>query len=345
MSDEVSADIPPPFRLSAMISSLWVPQAIYAAAALGIADALAAGPTRSDELAASVGAHPGALRRLLRALTILELVAERDDGRHELTPLGSCLRKDTRDSVRSWAMLWGSERTLHSWSRIVDCVRTGESVPTLEGGGSFDHFVANPEAAAEFNQSMVEHTKKLAGAIPLAYDFSGIRTIVDVGGGWGALLPAILARYPEMRGTVFDLPHCRDGANRTFAKTRLSGRCEFVAGSFFEAVQPPGADAYILKNVIHDWNDERSVAILRNCRAAMAPGSRLLLVEAVVPERTGSSDFDRMIVSADVNMLIVTGGLERTEAEFRRLLESAGLRLASVVPTVAMLSVIEAWPV
>jgi SAM-dependent methyltransferase len=344
MTEPSLSAIPAPFQLSRMISSLWVPQAINTAATLGVADALADGPRRSEDVAGTLGAHPGALHRLLRALVVLGLCTQTADGAFELTPLGACLRTGVRDSVRNWAVLWGSETMWRAWGRFGDCVRTGDSVPRLEGRGTFDGLAADPESAAAFNQSMVEMTRPLAGAIPMAYDFSGIRTIVDVGGGYGQLLPPILARHPEMRGIVFDLPHCRDGALRVFAKTRLADRCEFVGGSFFESV-PAGADAYILKSVIHDWDDDQSRTILATCRRSMRPDSRLLLVEPVVPERMGTSAFDEMVVSADLNMLVVAGGRERTEAEFRSLLEAAGLRLARVVPTIAMLSVIEALPV
>jgi O-methyltransferase domain/Dimerisation domain len=342
MSDAIPIDLPAPFRVSRLISSLWIPTAIHAAAALGVAEVLADGPRSSAEVARAVGAHPGALRRLLRALVVLELCKQTEDDAFELTELGACLREGVRDSVRSWALLWGGPTTMHAWGRLVDCVRTGDPVPTLEGRGStFDELARDPARLADFNRSMVEMTKPIAGAIPLAYDFSGIRTIVDVGGGHGQLLPPILAQHADMKGIVFDLPHCRDGALRIFEKTRLAERCEFVGGSFFEAV-PAGADAYILKSVIHDWDDDRAAAILRTCRAAMHGGSRVLLVEPVASTRMGTSPFDHMVASADMNMLVVAGGKERTEAEFRALLEAAGLRLTRVVPTIAMLSVIEA---
>lgn len=345
MAIEIPSDLPPPFRVSRLISSLWVPQAICTAAKLGIPDALADGPRRSDDLARTLGTHAGALHRLMRALVVLELCTQTEDGAFALTLLGACLRTGVRDSVRSWALLWGSETTLHAWARLADCVQSGDSVPTLEGRTDpFEAMGERPETVAAFNQSMVDMTRPIAGAIPLAYDFAGIATLVDVGGGYGQLLPPILAQQPDMRGIVFDLPRCRDGALRVFEKTKLASRCEFVAGSFFADALPAAKDAYILKSVIHDWDDARSLVILKNCRAAMGAGSRLLLVEPVVPERMGSSPFDEMLVSADLNMLVVTGGRERTEAEFRALLAAAGLHLTRVVETIAMLSVLEARP-
>jgi len=344
MSQRTVPAIPLPFQLSRLVTSYWVPQSIHAAAVLGVADLLADGPKPSDDVARAVGAHPGAVRRLLRALVVLELCTQTDDGAFALTPLGACLRSDTRDSIRSWVLLVGGEAVWRSWGRLLACVRTGDSVPKQDGTGPFDQMAAQPETAAVFNQSMVELTRHLAPAVAASYDFSGLRTIVDVGGGYGALLPPILRAYPDMRGVVFDLPHCREGAQRLFEKTGLQDRCEFVAGSFF-ADPLPRADAYLVKSVLHDWDDERSVALLRSIRAAMHERARLLVVEPIVPERTGSSPFDAMLAASDLSMLVVTGGRERTEAEFRGLVEAAGLRVARVVPTPAAMSVIEALPV
>jgi hypothetical protein len=337
-------EIPTPFRVSRLMSSLWMAQAIYTAAALGVADALADGPQRSEDVAPSVGAHPGALHRLLRALVALELCTVTDDGAFKLTPLGACLRSGTRESVRSWVLLMGSPMCWGSWGRLIDCVRSGESIPQLDGWASaFDFRQTHPAESAIFDQAMVEMTRHLAGAIAVGYDFAGIRTLVDVGGGYGALLPPILKSHPEMRGVVFDQPGCRDGALRLFEKTGLADRCEFVGGTFFEAVSPAGADAYIVKSVIHDWDDEHSIAILRTIRAAMGERSRLLLVEPLVPDRPGTSPYDAMIAGTDLNMLVVTGGKERTESEFRALLDAAGVPVRRIVETPATMSIIEAY--
>ena len=346
-------EIPPEFaerarlitQLSRMIGSVWVPHAIHAAAVLGIPDLLAGSPKRSEELAEAAGADADALHRFLRALVALELCSQRDDGAFEITPLGACLRSGTRDSLRSWALVSGSERMMRSWGRLVDCVRTGDSAPKLLDGveNPFDYFAGHPAEAAVFDQFMVEVTRQLAGAIALSYDFSEIRLLVDIGGGYGALLPAILTAYPDMRGVVVDLPRCRDGAIRLFENTRLSERCEIVAGSAFDSV-PAGADAYVLKNVIHGLADQPSRVILRNCRAAMREDSRLLLIEAIVPEQPGSSPLDQMITGSDLNMLVNAGGRERTESQYRHLLEAAALRLARIVPTPVGMSVIEARP-
>ena len=277
MTGQAQRPIPLPFQLSRLITSYWVPQSIHAAAELGIADALAGGPKLSDEIARAVDANPDALHRLLRALVALELCAVDDDGAFALTPLGACLRRDTSDSVRAWALLLGSEQHWRSWGRLVDCIRTGRSVPELEGRDTWVEPSNDPSASTNFNQSMVQLTRHIAGAVAVSYDFSPFRTIVDVGGGFGALLPPILKANPELRAIVFDLPRCRDGARTLAEKTGIADRCEFVGGDFFTD-SLPNADAYIIKSVIHDWDDERSVAILRTIGASMGPEARLLVV-------------------------------------------------------------------
>lgn len=339
-------ETPPRLQLTRLILSLWAPQTIHTAAALGIPDLLSGGPRRSDELAHAAGAHPGALYRLLRAMVALELCVQTEDGAFALTPMGDLLRSDSPDSARSWALLMGGRYVWHGWENLVECVRTGQPAPKLLGEKeAFEAMAADPEAAAIFYQAMLETTRQAAGALIEAYDFSGVRSLVDVGGGYGVLLAAILEAYSEMRGKIFDLLHCQEGATRLLTERGAAGRAEFVAGSFFESV-PAGADAYILKSVIHDWDDEQSLAIFKNCRAALNSGARLLIIEPTVPERVGSSSHDGVIVGSDLNMLVMTGGRERTEAEFRALLEASGLRIARIVmaPPTAF-SVIEALPV
>jgi len=332
--------LPYPFQLSRLATSYWVPQAIHAAAALGVADVLAAGPLTSAEIARALGADAPALGRLMRALVTLEICALGEDDRFALTPLGECLRSDSRDSVRAWVLLVGGAGCWTSWGRLAECVRTGRSVPALDGRDGWVETASDPAAAATFDQSMVQLTRHLAAAIAVSYDFAAFRTIVDVGGGWGALLPPILKANPALRGTVFDLPRCRDGARALAEKTGLADRYDFVAGDVF--VDPlPRADAYVIKSVIHDWDDERSVAILRAVARAMSAEARLLVIEPLLPERPGTSPFDAMMAHTDLNMLVVTGGRERTEADFRALVERAGLHVTRVVPTPAAFSIIE----
>lgn len=343
MSGTTPQTIPPRFQLARMISSIWVPQAIYAAAKLGLADVLYAGPLFGREVAEKAGTHPGATQRLLRALAALELVRERGDGRIELTDLGRCLVSDTPDSVASWALLWGGPMMWTPWGRLADCVRTGEMAPKLlEGVASpFELMERYPEDEAHFHRSMLELTRGVAGVLPRAYDFSGARLVADVGGGFGALLPPLLHAHPGLRGLVYDLPRCADGARQLMAEEGLAERCEFQGGDFFAAV-PAGADVYLLKSVIHDWDDARSRIIFERCREAMGEGARLLVLEWIVPDRVGPGDTG--IVGTDLNMLVMVGGQERTAAEYRALLASAGLRVTRVIPTPAALSLIEAAP-
>jgi len=332
--------LPPRFQLSRLIASTWIPQAIHAAAKLGVADALAEGPREGAEVASATGADPGATFRLLRALAVLELVTHRPDGRFELTPVGACLRSDAPDSVRSWALLWGGPMMWRPWGALTDCVRTGEMAPKLLDGveGPFELMKAHPEDREHFDRAMLELTRGVAALLPGAYDFSGARTVVDVGGGFGALLPPTLRAHPALRGVIFDLAECADGARKAIAEEGLDSRCEFVAGDFFHAV-PRGGDVYLVKSVIHDWDDTKSRTILSRCREAMSADAKLVLLEWIVPDRVGPNDAG--IVGTDLNMLVMVGGQERTEAEYRALLASAGLRTTRVIPTRAM-SLIEA---
>jgi hypothetical protein len=209
------------------------------------------------------------------------------------------------------------------------------------GSEGFDRFEANPEAAALFNRAMVELTRLDAADIVRACDFSASERIVDVGGGFGELLAAILKANPDKRGVLFDRPHAIEGARTLMEAAQVADRCEFVAGDFFDAI-PAGADTYLLKSVIHDWNDERGTAILRNCRRAMEGRARLLLVERIVPQRLGASAAHRAIARGDLNMLVGLGGRERTEDEYRVLLDAAGLQIKAVLPAGRTFGVIEA---
>jgi hypothetical protein len=335
------SQLPPRFQVSRMVSSVWIPQAVHAAAVLGVADVLAAGPMLSADVASKLGVHTGALHRLLRALCVLELCEHHPDGRFGLTALGGCLRTDAPDSVRSWAQLWGGEMMWRPWGHLTDCVRTGVMAPKLLDGVEtpFEYMAEHPEEDAMFNRSMQELTRGVAEVLATSYDFSGARTVVDVGGGYGALLAPVLRKYPQLRGRVYDLPRCEEGARQLFAESGLSERCDFVGGDFFRSV-PSGSDLYLLKSVIHDWDDAKSRTILGNVRDALGEDSRLLLLEWPVPERVGPGDAG--IIGTDLNMLVMVGGQERTEREYRELLDSAGLRVTRVLPTPAGMAVIEA---
>src|SRR5262249_49952585 len=218
---------------------------------------------------------------------------------------------------------------------------TGEMAPKLlEGVDSpFELMERHPDDAAHFNRSMLELTRGLAALLPAAYDFSAAKRVCDVGGGFGQLLPPLLNAHPQLHGVVFDLPRCADGSRALMAEPGLPSRFVFQPGDFFESV-PPGADVYLIKSVIHDWDDARSRAILSRCREAMSDGAVLLVLEWIVPDRVGPADGG--IVGTDLNMLVMVGGQERTESEYRELIASAGLRVTRVIPTPAAMSLIEA---
>jgi len=336
----MDTQLPPPVLLYQLASAHYLSQALYVAAELGIADLLADGPQTHDALAARTHTHPPSLRRVLRLLASAEVFAENADGRFELTPVGSFLRSGP-GSFRATARLFGGPLVWQSWGDLLTTVRTGQAaLYRVFKTDSFAYFADHPEEAAVFDEAMGSFTAMISGAVAAAYDFSAMRSIVDVGGGEGALLTGILRAYPDLRGTVFDLPRLADGAKRQIAAAGLAARYQFVPGDFFEAV-PGGHDAYLLKHVIHDWDDQRAVAILRTCRRAMGPEAKLLIVEGVYPARIDGSPESRGAAANDVNMMVCTGGRQRSEAEFRDLYTAAGFQLTRIVPTMARSSVIE----
>ena len=326
-----------------MATGHYVSQAIYVASRLGIADRLGTGPRSHDELAQATGTHASSLRRVLRLLASAGVLNETEDGRFELTPIGACLQSGP-GSFRAVAQLFAGPAVWSSWGSLLHTVRTGETAwHHVLGPGSFEYFAEHPEEGAIFDEAMGAFTAMVAIAVAAAYDFTPFRTIMDVGGGDGALLAGILGANPALHAFVFDLPRVADRARKRIAAAGLSDRCEFVAGDFFQAV-PGGSDAYILKHVIHDWGDRRAVSILENCRRAMGPPGKLLIVEGVYPPRIDQSVASRGAAANDVNMMVCTGGRQRSEAEFRQLFDAAGFTLTRIVPTLAMSSVIEGVP-
>lgn len=317
-------------RLLQIIGAKWMTQAVYVAAELRLPDLLANGTKSPDELAKATESHAPSLRRLLRALVTLDLCTEREDGSFELTPMGALLRSDREDSLRAWAVYCGKYQW-PTWGNLLYSVQTGESArERLIGTAGFEYLNQDSERAEVFNRAMAELTRRVAREVARAYDFTGMSQIVDVGGGHGELLSAILGTYPHLRGVLFDLPHAIETARPFLEQAGVIKRCEWVAGSFFDAV-PGGADAYLLKSIIHDWDDERSVAILKTCREAMTPAAKLLLVERIIPEGLEASPQHQSVAAADLNMLVGPGGRERTEADFKALLNAAGFRLSQVL--------------
>jgi hypothetical protein len=326
-----------------LIAGSWTSDALAAAVELNLPDLLAVGPRTAADLANATHCEPGALARLLRALVTIDVCVEEPDGAFAITPMGARLREDHPQSLHFWSIYWAhSMRPL--WSQLSESVRTGQSVrKALTSFDGFERQQRDPAAAVLFNKTMVELTRLVAKDVARAYDFTMARTVVDVGGGYGELIIDILRRTPHLSGILFDLPHAIDGARRNLAETELSGRCSCVAGNFFECV-PPGSGLYVLKSIIHDWPDDRARTILENCRCAMPPDARLLIVERVRPDRAQSCETHRQIARSDLAMLLGLGSQERSESEFRALLASAGFAVVRVDAVALAFSLIEAVP-
>jgi hypothetical protein len=320
-----------------LISGFWISRGIYIAAKLGLADLVKDGPKTATDLAASTGTHAPSLFRVLRALASVGLFTQDEQDRFGETPLLQTLRSDVPGSLRAFAMTELGEEHYPAWGELMHSVRTGGiAFDRAFGMDIWKYFGQHPDNARIFNDAMSGMTAQANEVLHAAYDFAGIKTIVDIGGGHGGLITSILRRNPTMRGILFDSPEVIEGARAVMAASDLSARCELVGGNFFESV-PAGADAHIMKWIIHDWDDAQSVAILKNSHRALPENGKLILVEAVVPADR-EPHFSKFI---DLNMLVMTGGRERTEAEFRDLYEQAGFRLTRVVPTESPFSVIE----
>ena len=319
--------------LQSLIKGYMPARVVHAAAHLGISDLLAAGPMTAEALAQATNTSVSPLLRLLRALASMDLLEDLGCDGFALTAMGNHLRSNVPGSMRNFALMFGGERAWRSWGELQHCVKTGESgTHHIYGMGSFEYLAANPDQAVIFNEAMAENTRQVAQALIAAYDFSQFGKIIDVGGGNGALLGAIIAANPGVRGAVFDLPRGNADALRKLTDAGVIARCDVVAGDFFRSV-PEGADAYILKFIIYDWDDEKSIAILRNCHKAMHHGSKILLLECVMPEKMEATPANQRKAMADMNMLAMPGGRERTGEEYRDLLVKAGL---SIVQSLAI---------
>jgi hypothetical protein len=320
-----------------MATAYWVSEALHAAASLGIADRLASGPKNATQLACETESDPSSLYRLLRALASVGVFQESVDGQFSLTPLGDRLQSDVSESMLAWVLLLNGPVCRRAWEKLLHSVRTGKpGFDDTFGQPAWDYYEAHPEAGELFNRAMTSSATIKRHAVVAGHDFVGIRVLVDVGGGHGSILAAVLAAHPEMRGILFDLPHVVSGAGEHFRSAGVADRWERVGGSFFDSV-PAGGDAYMLATVIHDWDDEAATAILKTCHSAMAPGTKLLLLEQIIPPGNDPDPgkFD------DLNMLVLLAGRERTAVEFRVLLESAGFALTRILPTPSQWSVVE----
>lgn len=333
--------LPPPVTLiSLMLDGFGASLGISAVARLGVADQLRAGPRSVEELAGACDCDAGALRRLLRLLTPLGIFAERRDGSFEMTRLARPLCSDEPDSVRPWALFMNAPWHLPVWADVAGCVRTGRTaVETMENKGFFEWIAERPEAAAEFDAAMTCMSTITNPAIVAACDVSAVGTLVDVAGGQGALLAALLTANPGLKGVLFDQPDVIERARSSgpLARSGLLTRCDLVAGDFFTEV-PGGADAYLMKWIIHDWEESKARRILGVCRDAMRPGARLMLVESVIVPGN-AADPGRII---DVAMLVLTGGRERTREDYAELLGRCGFALRQVRPTSSPYSIVEA---
>ena len=325
-------------RLQQLVWGKATTQCLFVAAKLGIADLLAEGPRTVEQLAAATETSAPALYRVLRLLASLEVFVELEPRRFALTPMAELLQADAPCSFRDYAIVHGSEWYNRAWAHLLYSVEKNEPAFDLACGLSlFDYMEQNPDAATDFDNSMTALSRFEAAGVCAAYDFSGFGAVVDVGGGHGRLLTDILAAYPSLNGILYDRPNVVDAARAELEASAWGSRCRIEGGDFFTGV-PAGGDVYLLKHIIHDWDDERSAVILRNCREAMNDGGRVLVVEGVMPPGNEPSNSKLW----DVVMLALTsGGCERTEEEYAELYAQAGLTLTRVVPTHAVVSIVE----
>ncbi|HXZ85902.1 MAG TPA: methyltransferase [Myxococcota bacterium] len=334
----------PPTRpqdaMIALISGYWISEMVLALTRLGVPDALGGRALAPREIAEKVGANAGYLHRVLRALATVGVCVEDARGRFKLTPVGATLRSGTRGSLRDFALMLIDDYNVRAWTSLTDALRSGRTAFELQFGVPiFEWLRTHPQQDREFSAAMASISSAANEAVARAYPFGRFANLVDVGGAHGHLLATILRRYKKLRGVLFDQPQVVAGAAASgfVSAPGVRERCQVMSGSFFESV-PAGADAYLLKDVIHDWDDPKCARILGHCRDALAPGGRVLIVDRVI--RPGNDpDWSKWL---DVNMLVVPGGQERTEQEFRALLEKSGLRLLKVHPTESPLSLIEA---
>jgi len=330
----------PSIELMRLVNGYQLSQAIHVATVLGIADMLKDGPRTSDDLAAATGAHPRALYRLLRALAAFGVFHEEPGRRFGLTPMGDHLRTDAPGSVAPWAAFIGRAYHWRAWGDLLHSIWTGENAfRHIHGMDAWTYRARHADEGAIFDRAMTGLSRGVGRAVAAAYDFGRFGCIVDVGGGQGALLADILAVHTGVRGILFDQPHVLSGADAVLRGAGVADRCTVVAGNFFEDV-PEGGDAYLLKAIVHDWEDAEGIAILQTCRRVVRPGGRLLVVESLVgpPNKTPETKL------SDLNMLVGPGGLERTREEFTGLFATAGFRLVDVVPTGTRFSIIEGVP-
>jgi precorrin-6B methylase 2 len=335
--DPVAAD-----RAFTLVDGFRATQAVRVVSQLKVPDLVSDGPKSPAELAEATGVLEDPLRRVLQALVSVGVFEETEDGRFGPTAISECFT-DKPGTLRAWAVMLPREGYA-AFAELMYTVETGmPAYDKIFGEPRFETLSKDPDGAARFNMAMQRWTEQVAGDVVEAYDFSSVESLIDVGGGTGTLVAAILAANPHLRGAVFDLPAGLKDTEGYLRSAGVSDRCEVVEGSFFESV-PSGFDLYVLKSIIHDWSNEQSVAILSSCRAAMDDGARLVLVERLMPERAAENVRDRRATFIDLHMMVMLGGRERNAEQFSVLFDASGLRLGRVVEAGDMY-VIEAEPV
>lgn len=328
---------PPEAILMQMLFGNLMQQSIRVVAKLGIADLLASQPLTASELATLTQTHYPSLYRVLRTLASAGIFTESAEQKFELTPIATLLRSDVPNSMRDFAIMQGEEWNLRGAGELMHSVKTGETAQKkVHGMELFEFLAQHPEDEEVFNRAMTSYSLATIPAIVEAYDFSGIGKLVDIGGGHGVLLSGILKANPPIQGVLFDLSSVIAGAKELLEKESILPRVECITGDFFHSV-PSGADVYIMKNVIHDWDDQPSIAILKNIHTAMNGKGKVLLVELVIPEGN-EPNLSKLV---DLQMLLTSGGKERTKEEYRKLLESSGFKLTNIYPTKSPMSLIE----
>ena len=334
----IAEEVPPHAQLIQMVTGFWVSRLVYAAAALDLAGHLADGPMSAAELAVPTHTHGPTLHRFMRTLASIGILTEDSSHRFSLTPLGEALKTGAPGSARATVLSFGGDRQWRSWEHLIYSLETGKTgMEKAFGVGSFDYFAQHPQEGSYFSESMVGFYGNEPPAVAAAYDFSRFQTVVDVGGGTGNLIAAVLGRHSGPRGILFDQSHTVKEAPALLEAQGIADRVLIDGGDIFEGI-PRGGDAYLLSHVIHCWREDQCIMILNNCRKAMNPDGRILIVESVLP----AGDTPHLGKMNDMVMLVLPGGQERTEEEYSTLLEKAGLRLTQVIPTESAASIIEA---
>jgi hypothetical protein len=337
--------LPPPTIALRLLSAYQVAQTVRTATELGVTDILGDGALACEEIAQATGTQADRMRRLLRALAALDVVKDLGSGKFELTPVGHCLRADVPNSVRPLARLSGSVR--EAFGSLAECVKTGKNAFEILHGveGPFAYLAKHPDLARAFDDAMTAFSAFTGPAVAQSYDFAGVRHVIDVAGGHGHVLASILKAHPHLRGTLLDVPRVVEGARAFLAKEGVADRCDVVEGNMFASV-PAHGDLYLLSHILHDWDEERAGAVLQACRRAMAPQSKLLIADLVLPERAEPNPVMQNNMLFDLVMMVWTGGRERTEGELRALLNAARLRLVGVIPMPMQIadSLVEATP-